>query len=693
MKKALLLLLTLVLALSLLAGCTGGEGTTGGKEPSTPTPPASSTTQPGLVVPPEIETITIAEALELCAREDNDTEVRHYLLATVDAVTNAQYGAMVLKDETGTISVYNSANEDGTVGYAQMTEKPVKGDQVLVYCTLHTYNGNPEIQSAWIVDFAVGKPDVNEADYTQMSVLEARNAESGALVKVSGVVAQITYAFGQVPTAFYLVDGTNAILVHGKDIAQQVKVGNQITVLASKAWWILESESNNAATYGYKGSCQLENAYLISNDNKTDNVYDKSWIRETTVTDIMNTPVSENITTSIFKVNALVKKQEGTGFVNYYFYDIDGTTGSYAYTQCSGSDFAWLDAFDGKICTVYLSVINAKSTTSGCIFRLQPIEVIDEGYQFDLSKAPEFVANRYGISQFESSYTGDPGIELITSVSSELLGFENAALSYTSSDPTVVKIEEVDGKLYLHCIRVGTATVTVTASHNGTEFSVSKDITVGAAEVYDSLTVKDAIDTPEGEVIIIKGIVGPSLVNQSGFYLIDDTGVIAVLTDSKTVLDLKIGNEIIIEGTRSHKVNDNVSCFGQTYINNATVLSNFYGNTPYATEHFVTDKTITEIYELDDTQDFTTTVFVVTATVKVVRNPNYTNIFLSDGNKDLRLYCSNAANQYGWLVAFEGQEVTVEVAACNWNSKSYYTGCVLAVRTEDGKVYNELNFY
>ena len=39
-----------------------------------------------------------------------------------------------------------------------------------------------------------------------------------------------------------------------------------------------------------------------------------------------------------------------------------------------------------------------------------------------------------------------------------------------------------------------------------------------------------------------------------------------------------------------------------------------------------------------------------------------------------------------------GKEVTVEIAPCNWNGKTFYAGCVLAVRTESGKVLNELNF-
>ena len=80
------------------------------------------------------------------------------------------------------------------------------------------------------------------------------------------------------------------------------------------------------------------------------------------------------------------------------------------------------------------------------------------------------------------------------------------------------------------------------------------------------------------------------------------------------------------------------------------------------------------------------------ATVVVEETPYYTNIFLSDGTTKVRLY-SSSANQYSWLKVFAGREVTVEIAACNWNDKDYYTGCVLAVINADGsKTLNELNF-
>ena len=60
----------------------------------------------------------------------------------------------------------------------------------------------------------------------------------------------------------------NAIYVFDADVAQRVSVGNNITIAASKTWWVLEKEQSSAEKFGYKGCCQLENATLVSNDEK-----------------------------------------------------------------------------------------------------------------------------------------------------------------------------------------------------------------------------------------------------------------------------------------------------------------------------------------------------------------------------------------------------------------------------------------
>ena len=53
----------------------------------------------------------------------------------------------------------------------------------------------------------------------------------------------------------------------------------------------------------------------------------------------------------------------------------------------------------------------------------------------------------------------------------------------------------------------------------------------------------------------------------------------------------------------------------------------------------------------------------------------------------------SGAGQYSWMEAYYGQEVTMEIAPCNWNDKGFWAGCVLAIRLEDGtKIMNTYNF-
>ncbi len=540
------------------------------------------------------------------------------------------------------------------------------------------------------------EPTIDPSDYEEVSILAARAKEAGAKVKLTGVVARITYATGRKPSGFYLVDSTNSIYVYDDQIASQVEIGNQITIAASKTYWILETEAANAEKYGYKGCCQVEKATLLEND-KQNHEFDKSWILESTVKEMLENPVSNDITTTIYKVNALVAKKPGNGFVNYYFYDIDGKTGTYTYTQCNGSDFEWLDEFDNKICTVYLSIINAKSSASGCVYRILPIAVSDDNYEFDIAKSAEFAVKYYGVDQFYATYTADPELELITSVSSELLGINNVTLSYSSSNEKVIKFEIVDGKVIMHTLNAGEAVVTITGHYNypesDTEVSYSEDISIKVEknQEYESLTVKQAIDSEIEKEVIVRGIVGPSLVNQVGFYLIDSTGVIAVKTSSEVMQTLDFGNEVVVKGTRT-VFKSGTDWFGQSCILDSVVLANYYGSHDYSKESFDSTKTLDDLYSLDAKVDYSCQVYVITGQIECVSTPYYTNYYVVSGDTKVLLYSGSGA-QYAWLADYVGQDLTIEIAMCNWSGKKEYRGCILSITLEDGTtIYNTLNF-
>ncbi len=660
-------------------------------EPETTEPETSTEEETTEPEQPSTTYITIAQALELCGEEGNITSERYYIRATVVSITNAAYGAMVIADETGEISVYGTYSADGAINYSAMDDKPYRGDEVVLHCILQNYNGNKEVKNARLIEFTHVEPDVDFTQYTDMSIADAREAETGTKIKVDGVVAKITFANGYKPNGLFLVDETGSIYVFDGDLAQRVSEGDKITVAGEKDYWILESEQSNAEKFGYKGSCQIASAYLMDQDDSQDYAFDKSWITESCIKDILETPVTANVTTTIYKVNALVKRVDGTGFTNYYFFDLDGETGNYTYTQCNGGDFEWLDAFDGKICTVYISPINCKSTAGDCFFRLLPIEVKDEGFTFDPANAPAYALKYHAMDQFGTEYSADPALELITSVSSELLGFEGLTVSYASSNEAILSFATEDGKTIMHCSAEETTTVTVTVTATLGDVTVTDtvEITVSPAPTFDYVDVQTAINAAKGEVVTVKGIVGPSLVNRDGFYLIDETGVIAIFTTKEVVASVSIGDEIIITATRDVKTKGGDTYFGQSMLTEVTVLANYYGAHEYSTETFVTDQTLADMLALSILEDHTTTVFVVKG--KVNFPGGYSAPSIVDGDTTLQLYCSGGA-QYSWLNQFADQEITLEIALCNWNDKKAWKGCILAVHTEDGKVLNTLNF-
>ena len=641
----------------------------------------------------EITVITIAEALELCGEPGNITTERYYIRGIIQTIKNGSYGQMVIADDTGSIDVYGTYSADGSLTYTQLEYQPVKGDEVLLHCILQNYNGTKEVKNARLIEYKNNQSEIDVSQYTSATITEARAADKGANLKITGVVARITYATGMKPSGYILVNEGVSIYVYDGDSAQRVQIGNTVTVAGTKDYWILDSEIAGAEKFGYKGCNQLTDCILVENDNKVSEI-DFSGVTEITVKELLNTPVTEDITTQVYKVNALVKEVPGNGFTNYYFFDLDGETGNYTYSQCNGNDFEWLREFDGKICTVYITALNAKSTGTSCNFRFLPVAVIDEGYKFDTTKAPEFVLEYNVMDLFKTEYTGNPLLEVPTSLSSELLGFENVTVTYASSNEKAVKFTTEGGKTVMECVGAGKATVTVTATYNGTTATETIEITVTTPDVLDATNVQDAIQAELGETVTIKGIVGPSLVNRDGFYLIDETGVISVIVNDVAVFsEIEIGQEIVIRGMRDKFHNNQGGTHaGQTAITGATVVANYYGQHDYDTSNFVTDKTLADFYGLDVTVDYSTTVFVLKATVNFNETAYYTNCHLSaEGVDKVTLYCSSG-KQYNFLKQFAGQEVTLEIAACNWNNKTFWAGCVLSVITEDGKVINSLNF-
>ena len=716
-RKFLSLFLS-VLSCATLVSCGEGNKTSAPSNtgtvttPSTPSTPSAPSSKPSTDEnnssknEDEKKIYTIAELIAMMPSDGSATTERYYVKAEIKSIDNADYGAMTIEDLTGTLSVYGTYSSDGAKRYSELDEKPVKGDTVLLYGTIQNYkNKTPEIKSGWIIEFTKGIPSWSEDDYTEMTIGEAREAAVDSLVKVTGVVSRITFANGMKPNGFIIVGDNSSIYVYDNQIAISVAVGNKITLLAKKTMYIPSKEASSAKKFGYKGACQLIDGHLLSNDESTNDL-DLSFAQEKTVKEVIETSPSANITSLIYHSNALIKRvqKEGQSFVNYYIDDLDGKTGSYVYTACDGNDFAWMDQYDGKICSVYYTALNAKSTSTGVLFRFLPIKIEDNNYKFDIAEAPKFAVEYYGLEQFDTSYSADPEKEMLTSVTSDLLNFGTATLSYSSNNTALAYFETgEDGKVIFHINSgtEGTATITVTGHLDGqTDFSKTMDIKiVKPVDVSLAVNVKAAIDASKGTELLVKGVIGPSLVNKNGFYLIDETGSLAVVMNSTDEFNgLQIGQTVYIKGKRDlfASARNGTPSYFESCMTGCQIVKNEFGNVDYSTASFIKGKTLADLIALPVADNYhTAEVYVITAGLKFVSTKNYSNAYLKDGDSEMRLYCTNASSQYQWINPYvdDTKTYTMEVAVCNWNNKNYYTACLLSITDSNGnKVMNTFNF-
>ena len=647
---------------------------------------------------PQITYLTVTEAVALANQVgEQGTSERQYVMGKVKNITNTTYGEMYITDGTSDLYIYGVYSADGKLRYSEMSEKPYSGDDVYLYGFVKTYNNSPEMGASWLQKFVSHQGEIDLSEYSSMNIETARNAVKGSKVIVQGVVAKITYANGKVPNGLYLVDDTSSIYVYSNEIAGRVSVGEEVKLAGTRDDYILESEVALAQKWGYQGSVQIADAIFVESIEHDQNPL-KDWIEQSTVKDLLETPFTTNITTRIYKVNAIVNKVPGSGFVNYYINDLDNKTGSYVYTLCNGSDFSYLDAMDGKICTVYLALHNAKATASGAYYRLMPIDV-EENTSFSMNDHGilQFALDYYVFPQFKTEYNADPALELMQSVSNEYIPFENVTIEYSSTSE-LVTFDNSDGKLVMHLADgTGEARVNIRASYNGASVNTVASFQVINVDLPETMAISDAMVEEDDETVTVRGVVMSSLINQTGFYLNDGTGVIAVRTDSATIKNINIGNEVVMQGKKTH-FKATTTNLGQNCIDSATLVANLMGNHEYSKAPFVTDKTFDEIFEYKEktgTDDYTCTVFVVQCYLRKSASAYSTNYYLSnaDHSKEFYLYAGSGA-QYAAFDGFSdgGTLLTVEFALCNWNTKSEYRACIISASDGTTSVLNTYNF-
>ena len=88
--------------------------------------------------------------------------------------------------------------------------------------------------------------------------------------------------------------------------------------------------------------------------------------------------------------------------------------------------------------------------------------------------------------------------------------------------------------------------------------------------------------------------------------------------------------------------------------------------------------------------------FVAKGYLIKLESPHTTNYYISfksEYEKDNSFYLyAGSGSQYSAFSSFVGEEVTLEFALCDWNSKSEYRACLISAYNDNTKVINSLNF-
>ncbi len=498
------------------------------------------------------------------------------------------------------------------------------------------------------------------------SLRAVKEFAEGQEVYVKGIVAFVVYGtVKNIPVGFYLYDNTDAIYVYSSDFAKVVEDGDEVVVKGNFTSYIDEASASSAAYAGYTGARQIvpTTCEVVSKENDLPT----EFIEETSIADLCKIPVSENITSNVYKVVARINRSQGNGFVNYYFNDLNGVDSYYAYTTANGADLEWLNEFDGEVRECIIAVQNCKLSASGNFWRIVPLQILDE------VEVSDEVYAMYALDrlekQFAEKYTALCDFDLVKT--DDLL--EGSNVSYASLAEGVVITDNEDS--FNIALSFGEEKVVmdviITLEYKGVNYErkVSFQCGIEKPEI-ETISIEEARNVPVGEKAVIEGyIVGflylKGATTPAGFELIDETSSIAVFistaVDAKTdITKLKKGEYVIVEGLGDlYQPRTDYDHKGSIRLNNAEVLYQDW------IEHEINPDWIEEMLMVDlvknpSNNNISNKVYKTTMYVEK-SNGNYVNYYIHDLVDPLLsmiVYSQNSDStgpgEYAWLSEYAG---------------------------------------
>ncbi len=525
------------------------------------------------------------------------------------------------------------------------------------------------------------------------SIYAVKEAEEGTIVRTSGVVVHHNYTGQGTPyiTGFWLADDGHSIYVYGEEVAKSVEVGDYIKIKGEKSYYIPNTDTESAEDVNYKGMAQIKSPVVIQNDGGNHPI-PHSAITETTISDILDIPLTTDITGNIYKVKGTYEVFDHTSYVNYGLHDINRVDYIEAYTQSNGKDYAWTEDQDGKTIEVILIVSLGKPGVGA--WRFCPVEFLDEYTPTDKEER-EYALERL-IQEFSGQYTSDVTID-VEKVDPKFAEVTRVVSSYSEG---VTIVEEVD-KYVVSISGAPERQVEIECSitYKDVDLSDTKRIGMYLSDDVETITIADAISKGKGTVVTVEAIVARvtykgSLVKQ-GMFLADDTGSIFTYNGTATqskIAGVENGNKVIVKGTIDYYIKNaddaaTNSYTGDFQIKDVEVLvldENVY-NIPLEA---IKDSTIEDINNIPPSTNITGNLYRISGTVTKESTAFYTLYKFTDiidSSLSLALYSQNSFKEFEDVFeGYEDKNVVMIVGIQNLNLKSsgsHWRACPIAIES------------
>ena len=290
---------------------------------------------------------------------------------TVKKIDGGTYVSYTLLDSNGNeVNLYSGGNSSEFAVYDQYIGKSLKVSYMV--------NGQNSKATKWrghivevievLGDFTPGQggntggETGGEVPSETSTVAEALAAATNTSVTVKGIVAGFHWGtYNSAPSAqgCYIADTTGIIYVFGYAVAQNVSVGDEVVITATKA--------------EYNGAQQLSNPTLnstVSTGNAIPRDYATTNVDLATVANDLN---GDYLGKAFVFTGVSIVKVTGDGYVSYTVEDANGNAVN-LYSSGDSSEFASLDQYIGKTIDL-LYVVNGKNS-KGTKWRGHALEVL-----------------------------------------------------------------------------------------------------------------------------------------------------------------------------------------------------------------------------------------------------------------------------------------------------------------------------